>query len=54
MDCPNCGGKTIVQETRSDGETTVRCRKCTVCRLRFRTQETINDDIVIRRIKEHE
>ena len=54
MNCPSCGGKTRVQETRSDGKTTVRCRKCKECRLRFRTQEIINDDIVIRREKDHE
>ena len=54
MNCPNCGGKTKVQETRSDGETVIRCRKCQACRLRFRTQEIINNDIVIRRVKDHE
>ena len=50
MICPNCGGKTKVQETRGDGGTVFRVRKCRSCKFRFRTREEIGEDIIIQRI----
>ena len=54
MICPNCGGKTKVQETRTDGELVIRHRKCPGCKLRFRTAEAVDDEAIKRKGGQHE
>lgn len=59
MNCPNCNGKTIVQESRRRELVVIRHRKCLECKLRFRTVEMIEDPLVTEKIlakrrKEHE
>lgn len=39
MTCPVCGGKTCITDSRSDGETVRRRRKCRECGHRFTTEE---------------
>lgn len=43
MNCPECGGKTTVMESRkrSGGSIKQRRRKCIKCGMRFTTRETI-------------
>lgn len=43
MNCPECGGKTIVMESRkrNGGSIKQRRRKCIKCGMRFTTRETI-------------
>ena len=50
MNCPNCNGKTIVQESRRNELVVVRHRKCLECKLRFRTVEMIEDPLVNEKI----
>lgn len=39
MTCPVCGGKSYVHNSRSDGETVRRYRKCRECGHHFTTEE---------------
>lgn len=41
MDCPHCGDKLRIRDTRTFGETTIRIYKCQVCNLRFVSQEKL-------------
>ena len=41
MDCPKCGGKTIVLCTVTDTSTVDRQRKCISCGKKFYTKETM-------------
>lgn len=50
MNCPNCNGKTIVQESRRGDLVVIRHRKCPGCKLRFRTVEMIEDPLVTEKI----
>ena len=45
MNCPKCGGKTVVIDSRSkfDGLVTKRRRRCTVCGERYNTTEEIDN-----------
>ena len=44
MKCPMCGGTTYVVHTWHTGAYMImRWRKCTSCRFRFRTRETLTD-----------
>ena len=59
MKCPNCDGKTIVQDSRCMELAVSRIRKCPKCKLRFRTAEVIadpyvNEKILAMRREEHE
>lgn len=49
MICPNCGRKTKVQETRTNGELVIRHRKCPFCKLRFRTAEAVDEEMIKRK-----
>ena len=49
MNCPNCGEKTFVQESRRREYTVFRVRKCPACKYRFRTCEAYDlDDVIMR------
>ena len=50
MKCPNCNGKTIVQDSRPGELVVVRHRKCLECKLRFRTVEMVEDPLVNEKI----
>lgn len=39
MNCPICGGKSQVVESKADCETVVRIRRCVECKHRFYTTE---------------
>lgn len=43
MQCPKCGGKTLVYGGRSHGEVRQRYRKCRICNHRHTTWEEIED-----------
>ena len=43
MDCPNCGRPTYVVDSRPGGDKITRWRKCTACKYKFKTIETITD-----------
>ena len=45
MNCPNCGGRALVQETRKDEVQTIRAYRCH-CGYRFYTQELAIDSEV--------
>ena len=41
MLCPNCNGKNTVEETISSQILNYRQRKCSVCKMKFYTKETL-------------
>lgn len=43
MKCPECGGKTKVVETRSNGQCTIRRRICQSCKIKLYTEERYNE-----------
>lgn len=45
MQCPKCGGKTTVYETRFNGPLRVRLRRCLSCDYSFRTGEEYLRDV---------
>jgi len=43
MDCPNCGAKSLISDTRTIDRVTYRRRKCSKCKYLFYTEEIEND-----------
>lgn len=51
MICTECGGKTTVLSTRTNGKATARERKCLDCGNRYYTCEMIASKSVFRRVE---
>lgn len=41
MDCPTCGAGTRISDSRKEGTSVVRRRRCTGCGTRFSTKEAV-------------
>lgn len=46
MDCPVCGKKTKVNETRDTGDKVYRTRRCEPCDWLLTTLEVVIDDVI--------